>query len=105
MLRDEHNCVIDFGGGHSVYEDETSFARAQAALAPYANVFLILPSPDEDESIGILKQRFEADVASERRLQRLLVTHPIYQELAKYTFYSKDKSPQELSTDIASKLQ
>ena len=102
VLRDNHNCVIDFGGGHSVYEDAVSFSRAQTALAPYGNVFLILPSPDEEESIAILKQRFKADVASERRLQRWLVTHPIYQELAKHIVYTKDKSPQEISMDVAS---
>ncbi|MBA3873290.1 MAG: shikimate kinase [Anaerolineae bacterium] len=105
VLRDEHQCVIDFGGGHSVYEDESSFERAQTALAPYANVFLILPSPDEDESIAILKQRFKVDVASERRLQRWLVTHPTYQELAKHIVYTKDRSPQEIGAEIGHMLR
>jgi ribosomal-protein-serine acetyltransferase len=35
---------IDFGAGHSVYEDEELFARVQQALAPYPWVILLLPS-------------------------------------------------------------
>ena len=101
VLQDEHQCVIDFGGGHSVYEDETQFARVQTALAPYPNVFLILPSADEEESIQILKQRFEADLASEKQLQRLLVMHPSYSQLAKQTFYSKDKTSPAIGIEIA----
>jgi len=93
VLMDTHDAVIDFGGGHSVYEDEALFARVHQALAPYPNVFLILPSPDKDESIRQLARRFEADVASERQLQRLLVTHPSYGRLAAHTILTADQSP------------
>ncbi len=104
VLRDEHQCVIDFGGGHSVYEDETQFGRVQTALAPYPNVFLILPSPDEDESINILTRRFEADLASEKQLHHLLITHPAYQEFAKKTVYTHDKTMEQISTEAVSLL-
>ncbi|MEO7910057.1 MAG: AAA family ATPase, partial [Roseiflexaceae bacterium] len=43
-------CVIDFGAGHSFYEDEAQFARVQQALAPFSNIVLLLPSADLDES-------------------------------------------------------
>lgn len=99
-LQDHQNCVIDFGGGHSVYDDEVNFSRVAKALADYPNVVLILPSPDKAESIQILKQRFEADVASERKLQRLLVTHPSYDVVKKQVVYSKDKSVNELSAAV-----
>src|ERR1041384_6504581 len=57
LLADHKNCVIDLGAGHSVYRDEASLARVQKALAPYPNVFLLLPSPDVEESSAILQQR------------------------------------------------
>jgi len=103
-LQDERNCVIDFGGGHSIYEDEALFQRVQNALAPYPNVVLIMPAPDQDESIRILKERFEADVASERRLQRLLVTHPSYHQLAKQVVHTKNKTVDEMSDEILQRL-
>jgi len=99
-LQDHQNCVIDFGGGHSVYEDEALFSRVAKALADYPNVVLILPSPDKAESIQILKQRFEADVASERKLQQLLVTHPSYDVVKKQVIYTKDKTTDELSAAV-----
>src|SRR5687768_7048299 len=53
----ETPCVIDFGAGHSVYEDEEMFARAQAALAGCRAVILLLPSPDLEQSARVLRQR------------------------------------------------
>ena len=38
LLADHKNCVIDFGAGHSVYEDDALFARAAWALKPFRNV-------------------------------------------------------------------
>ncbi len=102
-LQDHHHCVMDFGGGHSVYDDDENFQRVQKALAPYSNVILLLPSPDKAESIRILSQRWEMDVASERKLQRLLVTHDSFQRLAKQTVYTKDKTLEAIS-DEALKL-
>ena len=56
-LSDHSNCVIDLGAGHSVYRDETSLARLESVLTPYPNVFLILPSPDMEESAVVLRAR------------------------------------------------
>ena len=50
-LEDYHNCVIDFGAGHSVYDDEELFQRVSKALKPYKYVIQILPSPDMDRSV------------------------------------------------------
>ncbi|MEH2063239.1 MAG: hypothetical protein V7K50_13415 [Nostoc sp.] len=49
--------MIDFGAGHSVYEDDALFKRVQKVLEPYINVVLILPSPNLEESIQILNER------------------------------------------------
>src|SRR5438128_1744644 len=57
LLQDHRNCVIDLGAGHSVYRDDASLAKVKEILAPYPNVFLILPSPDLDESAAVLAER------------------------------------------------
>src|SRR4051812_30428261 len=41
ILSETGNGVIDFGAGHSVYEDEDLFKRVQRVLAPYIHVVLI----------------------------------------------------------------
>lgn len=105
VLETNHNCVIDFGAGHSYYEDETLFRQVAKALEPYANVFLILPSPDKSVSTDVLQKRFEADVVSERKLHRLLVTHPSYEALSNLTLYTKDRTPVESAGEAVSWIQ
>lgn len=46
MMADRPLAVIDFGAGHSVFEDETLFERVRVALEPFPNVVLLLPSAD-----------------------------------------------------------
>jgi len=48
ILEAHTNCVFDFGAGHSVYEDDVDITLHRELLAPYPNVFLLLPSPDLD---------------------------------------------------------
>ncbi len=57
VLADHRHCVIDLGAGHSHYEDRVLFERIQRAFAPYQNVVLLLPSPDLDKSVRILRAR------------------------------------------------
>src|SRR5438093_2199836 len=86
LLNEHHDCapgcVIDFGAGHSFYEDESLFARVQQALAPFPNVVLLLPSADLDESIQMLNERTK-DVAPPGFDHTPFVKHPSNQRLAR----------------------
>ena len=94
------DCVIDFGAGHSVYEDEKLFSRVAKALRPYKFVFLILPSPDLDQSVEIVNQRFSELLINEvgkvdpelLALNEHFVRHPSNHRLAKATFYTEGRS-------------
>lgn len=59
LLSEYKNCVIDFGAGHSVYENDGLFERVQHVLAAYKNIVLLLPSADFEECVQILKARQE----------------------------------------------
>jgi shikimate kinase len=108
VLRDYADHVIDFGAGHSVYEDEDDFARVQAALAPFSNVILVLPSADPDESIRVLNERLAAllaregikDTAEILELNAQFVRDPGNAKLAKKTVYTEGKPPEEASQEI-----
>jgi shikimate kinase len=97
-------CVIDFGAGHSVYEDPALFARVQAALAPYP-VVLLLPSPDPQESIEILRRRRD-EAHPEMRgsptdVNEHFVRHPSNRLLAKFTVYTRDHTPDQTADEVA----
>lgn len=49
--------VIDLGAGHTHLAEPTLRARLHRALDPCPNVVLLLPSPDLDRSVRVLKER------------------------------------------------
>jgi shikimate kinase len=112
-LADHRDCVIDFGAGHSVYEDEALFKRVQRALEPYPNVILILPSPDLDESTQILNARFRQLLLDEvgeidealLDVNEHFVKHPSNHQLAKIVVYTNGKTPAETCTEILRQLE
>lgn len=94
--------VIDFGGGHSVFEDDALFERAQRTLEPYPNVVLLLPSPDIDESVRILNERTGGVVDNGFDFHEHFVRHPSNHRLAKIVVYRAGKTPEETRDEILS---
>ena len=91
ILADHQHAVIDLGGGHSVQEDPTLFARVRAALAPVRNLALLLPSPDPEESVRILTERRAHPWALTGT--DIFVTHPSNGALAKLIVYTAGQTP------------
>ena len=112
-LEDHPGCVIDFGAGHSVYEDAALFAKVERALAPYPNVILLLPSPDLDESVAILNGRFRRLLETEvghvdealLAVNEHFVRHPSNHRLAKITVYTEGQSPEDTWAAIVGMLR
>jgi shikimate kinase len=105
LLAEHRNCVIDFGAGHSVYEDEAHFARAQRALAPYVNVVLLLPSPDLDESVRLLNERTGSLVAQDFDFCEHFVKHHSNHDLARIVVYTHGKTPEETRDEILDRVK
>ena len=104
LLEEHRGCVIDFGACQSVYEDEADFARVQATLGGYANVVLVLPSPDPAESLRVLKGRAWDGVAGGFDFQKHFVNHPSNFRLATLTVYTEGKTPSETCDEILRRL-
>ncbi|MBD2166903.1 shikimate kinase [Calothrix membranacea FACHB-236] len=100
LLSSHNQCVIDFGGGHSVYEDAALFQRVQQALAPYPNVILLLPSPNLDESVQILNQRNHYLPDDILNINEHFVRQASNYELSKFIVYTKGKTPEENCSEI-----
>jgi hypothetical protein len=100
LLAGHRDCVMDFGAGHSVHEDEALFARVQRALMPYPNVVLLLPSPDPDESIAILNEREEFLREMQPNINEHFIRHHSNYDLAKFIVYTKGKTPEETCEEI-----
>lgn len=100
LLAEHHDCVIDFGAGHSVFEDKVLLDRVKQALLPFKNVVLLLPSPDLDESVRVLQTRKYVPAPGEFDFNAHFVKHPSNHDLAKIVVYTKDKLPEQTRDDI-----
>ncbi len=100
LLGDSHGSVIDFGAGHSVFEDDALFARVQSAMQPCRNVVLLLPSPDLDDSVRFLRERTWDGMAGEFDFHEHFVKHHSNHDLAKFVVYTKDKTPEQTRDEI-----
>jgi hypothetical protein len=100
MLQDYRGCVMDLGAGHSVYEDDGFFERARLALAPYDNVILVLPSPDLDLSVRVLKAR--QALVNGMPANRFFLTHPSNRRLARHVIYTEGETPEKTCSRILS---
>ncbi len=96
--------VIELGAGHSVYDDANQLARVKGTLSPYPNVVLLLPSPDPDESLHILKARWSNPCPEIVEMNEHFVRHRSNFELATILVYTKGKAPDETCEDIVSRL-
>jgi shikimate kinase len=105
LLSEHSNCVIDFGAGHSVYEDDEMFARIQQVLAPYNNIVLMLPSSDLEDSLQILKERRGTFANNDFDLNKHFLEHYSNYDLAKLVVYTKDKSPEQTCNEILNLIQ
>ena len=104
--------VIDFGAGHSVYEDEEQLMRVEKALESFPNVVLLLPAPDLDRSVEILNARFaarltdmdKATMGQWLKANEHFVRHPSNRRLAKIVAYTEGKTPEETCDEILRRL-
>jgi len=105
ILEEHRDCVIDFGAGHSVYDDAEQFTRVERALADYAHVVLLLPSPDLDRSVGLLRERTRTFMGWDGVIDGFdwhehFVKHPSNHRLAKKVVYSEGKTAEQTCEDV-----
>ena len=107
LLNEYTSCVFDLGAGHTVYEDEALFQRVKQALAPFKNVVLILPTPDLDESVRILRDRerqrninpYFLNSTEFDYFSHWVKSHCNF-DLAKQTIYTEGKTPEQTRDDV-----
>jgi len=108
VLAEYHDCVFDFGAGHSLFDDPEHVARLRTALAAFDNVVLILPSPDAERSIRILHERsgpWVADGTPYFDFPAHEVRHSLNRLLATAVVYTDGQTPEKSCTAIRARLR
>lgn len=111
LLAEYPGHILDLGAGHTVYEDDALFAQVRQMLAPYPNVVLILPSPDLDESIRVLRERTRHRPGAEYFLDSDFdyFSHWVKSrcnfDLAKLTIYTAGQTPEQTTDALIAMLR
>ncbi|MFI9593628.1 shikimate kinase [Nonomuraea sp. NPDC052265] len=57
VVVDHPDAIVALGAGHSHYTRPELFRRVRSALASVAHVVLVLPCPDQERSVQVLRRR------------------------------------------------
>lgn len=100
----EHtNCVIDCGGGPIVFESSPQRDKIRTLFARYQNVVRLLPSPDVERSVKVLRERGSHLVGTNAQgfdWARFFVDHDDNYRLAKFHIYTDGKTPKQTRDEI-----
>ena len=88
--------ICDFGAGHSVYQDNDNFQIVKDLLSPFANVILLLPSANTNESLDILKSRGRSNTSE----NLMFLESDCNKELATAIIYTDGKTVGETMDEI-----
>ena len=93
--------VVDFGAGHSVYDDNEIFEKVISQLKPFKNIVLLLPSIDETLSLNIMANRSTGDKRDNLKFLRSSCNR----ELATMTIYGNGRTPSDIANEIILRIK
>ena len=104
FLEAHKNGVFDLGGGHPIVPDPEKQERIKAALKPYTNIFLLMPTEDLQESLKVLYKRNEIteDIPD---FNVLYFKDRTFWDIAKFVVYTEGKTPEETCEEVIKKLK
>jgi len=97
--------ILDFGGGHPIVPDPQKQQTITKALRPYANTFLLMPTPDTEESLAILRKRNKlSDGEADLNTLYFKNGNRTFWDIAKHVVYTEGKTPEETCEEVISKI-
>ncbi len=88
--------IVDFGAGHTIYDDTEKFEQAKKIFSKFKNVILLLPSCNNTEALEILSKRAVGDTS----LNDKAVNGRCNRELANMVIYENGRNPEKIAKDI-----
>lgn len=93
--------IVDFGAGHSVYDDREIFERIKSMLKPFKNIVLLLPDKDEEKSLEIMKSRSTGDIRDNKKF----FESSCNKELATMIVYGNNRQPLEIAEETIERIR
>lgn len=97
--------IIDFGAGHSIYEEPELKEKMKEMCSEFKNIVLLMPTEDKEESREILLKRRRFEIGSKKdRDNWHFITAPDNYELATDIIYENERTPEEISEEILDRI-
>lgn len=101
FLASHDHGVLDLGGGHPIVPDQAKQEVIRKAFAPYEHIFLLMPTPDPNESIKILRKRNQlADDEPDLNTLYFKNGNTVFWEIAKFPVYTEGKTPKQTHAEV-----
>lgn len=101
--------IIDFGAGHSVYENPIMFYEFKKLISRFSNVVYMITSENKEESIEILNQRIlkrnPNEPISSLESNRHFVNMPCNKQLSTIQEFTNGKTKEEISNELLYKIK
>ena len=104
FLAEHASGVLELGGGHPILANEVHQARVDRALAPFQHVVLLLPTPDIEASLRILKGRQKPAHLNPDWNEAFLHDQRFFR-LAKHVIYTEGQTPEATCHEILARLE
>jgi shikimate kinase len=88
--------IVDFGAGHSIFENREAFDKVKNLLKTFKNIVLLLPTDNIEESLNIINARSTGNTNDNLHFLQSYCN----KELATMVIYTKNKTPFEISEEI-----
>lgn len=100
--------VIDFGAGHSIYENPIMFFEVKKLITSFSNVVFLISSEDKEKSMEILNKRIskrdgnipKATADNKHFTER----SNLNSQLASIIMYTQNKTPSEVAEELIGRI-
>lgn len=104
--------IVEFGAGHSVYENEEQAKAMSKIIKNFKNVVMVLPSPYRKKTEKILKRRLldrcsnskikftQIDIEHQLSDNKHFIDEAYKSDLPTISVYTADKSPKQTTDEI-----
>ena len=96
--------VIDFGAGHSIYENPIMFFEMKKLIRKFLNVVFLIPSEDKEKAMELLNKRINkrdgttTEVTADNK--RFIERSNLNSQLASIIMYTQGKTPSEIAEEL-----
>lgn len=96
--------VIDFGAGHSIYENPIMFFEMKKLITRFSKIVFLIPSEDRKKSMEILNERINKRDGNISKAtadnKRFIERSNLNSQLASITMYTQNKTPSEVAEEL-----